>query len=160
MSVFTQYKGKSFPRLLCQRGNIHMCKKKCWESGSGYNGAKFTQKNRKQFINFIFWSSGCSLLRAEGQNNFQLYLFSSFRSSKAWIRIRAWFTWNVGSGSGFKEPGSTTLARRTFSFHRVKRKCVRLILRQQRGNDFSLFWVNADVISSCNESRLNWFSLR
>ncbi len=25
-----------------------------------------TQKNRKQLINFIFWSSGCSLLRAEG----------------------------------------------------------------------------------------------
>ncbi len=37
-----------------------------WQSGSGTWRAKITQKNRKWWINFIFWRSGCSLLRAEG----------------------------------------------------------------------------------------------
>ncbi len=32
----------------------------------GSRRTKMTQKNRKQLINFIFWSSGCSLLRVEG----------------------------------------------------------------------------------------------
>ncbi len=37
-------------------------------SGSGFEPwrAKMTHKNRKKFLNFIFWSAGCSLLRAEG----------------------------------------------------------------------------------------------
>jgi hypothetical protein len=44
--------------------------------GSGFNGvpgsgfrsrrAKMTQKSRQKLINIIFWSAGCSLLRAEG----------------------------------------------------------------------------------------------
>ncbi len=34
-----------------------------WSAGSGSTGAKMTHKIRK---NFIFWSVGCSLLRAEG----------------------------------------------------------------------------------------------
>jgi len=34
-------------------------------SGSGSGKAKIIQKNRKQFIHFIVWSAGCSLLRPE-----------------------------------------------------------------------------------------------
>jgi hypothetical protein len=34
--------------------------------GSGSRRAKMTHKSRKKLINFIFWSVGCSLLRAEG----------------------------------------------------------------------------------------------
>ncbi len=36
------------------------------QSGSGTWRAKNSQKNRKWWINFIFWRSGCSLLRSEG----------------------------------------------------------------------------------------------
>ncbi len=37
------------------------------ESGSGSRRAKMTHKRRrKKFRNFMFWSAGCSLLRAEG----------------------------------------------------------------------------------------------
>ncbi len=36
------------------------------QSGSWSRSAKMTHKNRKKFINFIFWSTGCSLLGAEG----------------------------------------------------------------------------------------------
>ncbi len=35
-------------------------------SGSGFKRAKMTKKHRKESINFIFWSAGCSLLRAKG----------------------------------------------------------------------------------------------
>jgi hypothetical protein len=35
-------------------------------SGSGSRRAKMTHKNRKQYRFFMFWSAGCSLLRAEG----------------------------------------------------------------------------------------------
>jgi hypothetical protein len=35
-------------------------------SGSRFQRTKLAQENRKQFITFIFWSSGCSFLRAEG----------------------------------------------------------------------------------------------
>ncbi len=36
------------------------------QSGSGSRRAKMTNKHRKKLINFIVWSAGCSLLRAEG----------------------------------------------------------------------------------------------
>ncbi len=32
----------------------------------GSRRAKITHKNRKKLINLIFWTAGCSLLRAEG----------------------------------------------------------------------------------------------
>jgi hypothetical protein len=35
--------------------------------GSGSRRAKITHKNRKKLRNFMFKSSGCSLLRAEGK---------------------------------------------------------------------------------------------
>ncbi len=35
-------------------------------SGSGSSRAKMTYKNRKKYRIFMFWSTGCSLLRAEG----------------------------------------------------------------------------------------------
>ncbi len=35
-------------------------------SGSGSRRAKMTHKNRKKYRIFMFWSAGCSLLRAEG----------------------------------------------------------------------------------------------
>ncbi len=55
------------------------------ESGSGSRKTKNDpqHKHRKKFINFIFWSAGCSFLRAEGFScsldisKFQLYFFSS-----------------------------------------------------------------------------------
>ncbi len=34
-------------------------------SGSGSRRANITHKNRKKLRNFMFWSAGCSLLRAE-----------------------------------------------------------------------------------------------
>jgi hypothetical protein len=34
-------------------------------SGSGSRRAKMTHKNRKKYRIFMFWSAGCSLLRAE-----------------------------------------------------------------------------------------------
>jgi hypothetical protein len=39
---------------------------KDWQSGSGSRRAKMARKYRKESINFIFWSAGCSTLRAEG----------------------------------------------------------------------------------------------
>ncbi len=36
------------------------------ESGSGSTRAKMTHKSRKKLRNLMFWSAGCSLLRAEG----------------------------------------------------------------------------------------------
>ncbi len=36
------------------------------ESGSRSRRAKMTHKSRKKLRNFMFWSAGCSLLRAEG----------------------------------------------------------------------------------------------
>ncbi len=35
-------------------------------SGSGSRRAKMIHKNRKKFGNFMFWSAGCSFLRAKG----------------------------------------------------------------------------------------------
>ncbi len=49
-----------------------LSRKQCFGSGfnqvggSGYRRAKLTHKNRKKLRNFMFWSAGCSLLRAEG----------------------------------------------------------------------------------------------
>ncbi len=87
-------------------------------SGSGSRSAKITHKGRIFFWNFMFWSAGCSFLRAEGffsnfdvlygslgigiaffdQKKIQLYIFSIFGhknpgsgsvfSLKCWIRIR------------------------------------------------------------------------
>jgi hypothetical protein len=34
--------------------------------GFGSRRAKMTHKNKKKFKNVMFWSAGCSLLRAEG----------------------------------------------------------------------------------------------
>ncbi len=96
--------------------------------GSGFNGvpgsvfgsrsAKMVQKNRKQLIHFIFWSAGCSLLRAKGfswsfdvlygglgiiklqffwskkkEKKFSAVLFFIVLSSKLWIRIRFRIQW-------------------------------------------------------------------
>ncbi len=71
-------------------------------SGSGSRRAKMTHKNRRMSINFIFWSAGCSLLRAEGWGLgisklqflikkkifFQLYFYFNFWSSKPCLRNR------------------------------------------------------------------------
>ncbi len=83
--------------------------------GSGSRKAKMTHKNRKKYRIFMFWSAGCSLLRAEGFSrslgvlygglgiskwqflnkkiklNFQLYILFNFRSS------------NSGSGSAIRK---------------------------------------------------------
>ncbi len=82
-------------------------------------GQKITQKNWKQLINFIFWSAGCSLLRAEdfscsldeglviSKLQFSIkkrykqifsYIFFHCLVIKIWIRGSG-FTWNAGSGS-------------------------------------------------------------
>jgi hypothetical protein len=37
----------------------------CFESRSESKRAKMTHKNRKKLRNFMFWSAGCSLLRAK-----------------------------------------------------------------------------------------------
>ncbi len=75
------------------------------DSRSGSKRAKMALKNRKQLINFIFWSGGCSLLRAEDFScsldvlyggpfcNFWFYKkkkMSNSWSSKLWIGIRIW----------------------------------------------------------------------
>ncbi len=77
----------------------------------------------KKLINFIFWSAGCSLLRAEVfscsldiencnfwyKKFFICIFFFSFRHQNP----GSGFTWNAGSGSvsgsGFNESGSTAL---------------------------------------------------
>jgi hypothetical protein len=88
-----------------------------WSAGSGR--AKMTHKNRKKLRNLMFWSAGCSLLRAEGFfyslevfygglgiSKLQFLIrkiliifsavnFSNFWSSKSWIWIRS------ESASGF-----------------------------------------------------------
>ncbi len=77
----------------------------------GSRRAKMPQKHRKKLMNLIFWSAGCSLLRAEGFScsldvlyggqrinkleclikkdikNSAVFFFFSFWSSKPWIRI-------------------------------------------------------------------------
>ncbi len=78
------------------------------DSRSGSKRVNMAQKNRIQLINFIFWSAGCSLLRAEDFScsvdvlyggpifQFLIYkkkkdlscIFSNSLSSKPWIRIR------------------------------------------------------------------------
>jgi hypothetical protein len=87
-------------------------------SGSGSKRTKMTHKNRKKWINFIFWSAGCSLLRAKGfscsltilygglgisklqflikkrRKDFSAVFFSTnFCLSKPWIRIRINLKW-------------------------------------------------------------------
>jgi hypothetical protein len=61
-------------------------------SGSGSRRAKMTHKNRKKSRIFMFLSTGCSLLRAEGFSCSLgvLYGFFNFSSS------------NPGSGSGIR----------------------------------------------------------
>ncbi len=100
---------------------------------SGSRRAKMTQK-KIQLINFIFWSAGCSLLRAEGLSCSLNVQYEGIRISKLqfsikksfghqnpgsglWtgsgIETRSVFTWNAGSGS---VPGSTTLDERSFYY--------------------------------------------
>ncbi len=92
------------------------------QSGSGSRRAKMAHKLRKKSINYIYWSAGCSLLRAEGfscsldisklQFFKSVFIFFSFWSSKPWTRIGSGygsgFTWNAGSGfvsgPGFNDP--------------------------------------------------------
>ncbi len=71
-------------------------------SGSWLNpdpgGQKWPTKIEKKYINFIFWSAGCSLLRAEGvscsldvlygKTFLAVFFFCKFWLSKPWIRIR------------------------------------------------------------------------
>ncbi len=81
-------------------------------SGSGSRRAKMTHKNRKKHRIFMFWSAGCSLLRAEGFScrlgvlygvlgisKWQFFIkkikikfpavnFFQFLVMKPWIRIR------------------------------------------------------------------------
>ncbi len=53
--------------LVLDLSSYQCCGSGSW-SGLDLNSsrAKMTYKNRKKLINFIFWSAGCSLLRAEG----------------------------------------------------------------------------------------------
>ncbi len=94
------------------------------QSGSGSNLTKMAQKNIKHMINFIFWSAGCSLLRAEGFSPPLWRPFCNFFINKGKKEMSAvffaiidhqnpgsvsGFTWNAGSRSGFNESGSTSL---------------------------------------------------
>ncbi len=67
-------------------------------------GTKWKQKNRKQFINFIFWSAWCSLLRADG---------FSYSLDVLYGGLGTGFTWKAGfgsvTGSEFIESRSATL---------------------------------------------------
>ncbi len=82
---------------------------------------KMAQKKRKQLRNFIFWSAGCSFLRAEGfsytvtwtsssigkvncnlwskkeRKNFSC-IFQIFGHENPGSVSGSWFTWNAGSG--------------------------------------------------------------
>jgi hypothetical protein len=49
---------------------------------------KFSHKNRKKLINFIFWSAGCSLLRAEGFSYSLNVLYRGLRISKLQFLIK------------------------------------------------------------------------
>ena len=100
-------------RIWIQQGkNYH---KQDFGSGSGQwirtvfgsRRAKMTHKSRKKLRNFMFWSAGCSLLRAEGffstRNLDVLYvgletgkLYGSFLSEKNFV-----FCFGSGSGSVF-----------------------------------------------------------
>jgi hypothetical protein len=84
-----------------------------------------SKENKKQLKNFIFWSAGCSLLRAEGFSRSLVVLYGGLGISKLQFRSCIFFPiaghqnsgpvsefiWNAGSGFGFNESGSTTLLR-------------------------------------------------
>ncbi len=48
------------------KGFVQGCGSLIWVAGSGSGRTKITQRNRKKYRIFMFWSAGCSLLRAEG----------------------------------------------------------------------------------------------
>ncbi len=83
-----QVRGGSF-RQDC--GSHYFCH--CFGSGldpgfnqdSGSMRAKMTHKSRKKLRNFMLWSAGCSLLRAEG-NKF-LTIFGLKTLDPDWIRV-------------------------------------------------------------------------
>ncbi len=90
-------------------------------------GQKWPPKNREKLINFMFWSAGFSLLRAEGfscvlkvlYGSLGIAIFDQKKKKKFWCIFFSYifchqnpgsgsgFTWNAGSG--FNEYGSTTL---------------------------------------------------
>jgi hypothetical protein len=86
------------------------------ESGSGSRRAKMTHKNRKKYRNFMFWSAGCSLLRAEGFSCSLGVLYGGLGISKLEFLIKKikikfpsvyFFNFsssNPGSGSGIRNP--------------------------------------------------------
>ncbi len=59
------------PRLSCFSCPFSLCVYQ--GCGSGSRRAKMTHKSRKKFKNFMFWSVGCSFLRAEGLSCNVLY---------------------------------------------------------------------------------------
>ncbi len=54
----------------------------------GSRRGKFSLKNRKKLINFIFWSAGCSLLLAEGFSCSLNVLYGGLRISKLQFLIK------------------------------------------------------------------------
>ncbi len=70
------------------------------ESGSGSRRAKITLKIRKKVQKFMFRSTGCSLLRAEGFSCRLDVLYWGLRISKLQFWIVNFWSWNPGSGSG------------------------------------------------------------
>ncbi len=98
-------------------------------SGSGSKRAKINCKIRKNWRNVMFWSAGCSLLRAEVfpchldvlhgglgiEKKSRLDFFSCkilcFGSSEPWIRIRVDLKWCIQNHLDFhrNQCGSTTL---------------------------------------------------
>ncbi len=107
-------------------------------SGSGSRRAKMTPKQRKKSRIFMFWSAGCSLLRADGftcslgalywglgiskkqflikkiKSKFPALIFFQFYVTKPWIRnpdpqSGSAIRKNAGSGSALNQCGSETL---------------------------------------------------
>jgi hypothetical protein len=80
---------------------------------SGSLRAKMTHENRKKFINFMFLSAGCSLLRAEGFSCSLDVLYGGLAiiNYNVWIRVGTgiYLKWWNGSRYGFNKSGSATL---------------------------------------------------
>ncbi len=111
------------------------------ESGSGSRRAKMTHKNGEKLRKFIFWSDGCSLLRAEGFFfsldvlyrglgigklqflikiifNFFSCPFFNFWSSKPWILI--------GIQPKMLDPDPDEINSETLIFNVVNSECCRI----------------------------------
>ncbi len=100
-------------------------------SGSRSTRAKMTLKRRKKLWNFMFWSAGCSLLRAEGflcnldvlyeglgiSNWFLIKIFSFFFSCKS---FSIFGHQNPGSGSGVRIGSGSVFSLKCWILIRIK----------------------------------------